>query len=238
MHITITPKRLTTVFALAVLCVLLAHGVIQTVRFTTGDPRVFGLVAFLSVGADTNIPTFYSAFAILFCAVLLAAIGLAARKDERTASAYWFGLAAIFVFMSMDEMLMLHEHLSEPLRSAFDLPGYLYYAWVIPYVIGIAVFLAVYVRFLTSLPRRTAVLFVIAGATFVAGAVGFEMIGGHLYQDKGSDNIAYVAVQTVEEALEMAGIVIFIHALGDYIAVHFGQLGLHIGAAADATTDS
>ena len=178
MNLTLTPRRLTSTFAVIALCLLLAHGAIQTVRFATGNERVGGLVFFFSVGADTNLPTFYSAFAILSCAVLLTIVGAASRGGGEVASGYWYGLAVTFLFLALDEMLELHERLIEPMRSRLDTSGYFYYAWVIPYGLGLVVFVGVYVRFLMRVPRRTAVLFVVAGAIFVAGGLGLEMVEG------------------------------------------------------------
>ena len=89
-----------------------------------------------SVGADGSIPTYYSAFALLFSSGLLAFTGYLIRKAGRPMVLYWFGLSVIFLFMSVDEMLELHERLIEPLRGALETSGAFYYAWVIPY--GIA----------------------------------------------------------------------------------------------------
>jgi hypothetical protein len=44
-----------------------------------------------SVGADGNIPTYYSAFALLFCSGLLASTGYLIRKADQPTMFYWFG---------------------------------------------------------------------------------------------------------------------------------------------------
>ena len=88
---------------------------------------------------------------------------------------------------------------------------------------------AAYTRFLFRIPRRSAILFIFAGVCFVSGALVMELISGHVYQAAGSKNILYVVVQTLEETLEMSGIVIFIFALIDYIEKSIGQLHLILG---------
>ena len=58
-----------------------------------------------------------------------------------------------------------------------------------------------------------------AGAVYVGGAIGMEMIGG-FYQDVYGYDLTYVLLQTIEEVGEMLGIVIFIYALCYYLSVY------------------
>jgi len=228
--LSISPRRLTQFFAAWVTFFVVAHLVVQTIRFSTGDDLLFGAVQMFSIGSDGNFPTFYSAFALLFSGALLALIGVAAFQQQDRDHYFWFGLACIFALSSIDEMLMLHEHLIDPLRSTLNTSGLLFYAWVIPYSIGGLIFLGVYFRFLLRLPRRTAVLMVASGVVFVFGAVGMEMVGGVVSEQQGNANVLYVALQTVEETCEMLGIVMFIYTLADYIQSRFGSLGVSIAA--------
>jgi len=224
MEIKITPKRLSLAFGLMVVALLIAHVVTQTIRFATGDDFLLGLVPLFSVGSDGNLPTFYSAFAILFCAFLLTLIARASQSDRYLNIGYWYGMAVVFVYLSVDEMLMLHERAIEPLRAMFDASGLFYYAWVLPYGIGVLVFAAIYTRFLFRLRRRTRFLFLAAGTIYVLGAIGVEMISGLYFESHGGSNPTYVALQTVEETMEMSGIVIFIFALADYLDHQFDGL--------------
>jgi hypothetical protein len=67
---------------------------------------------------------------------------------------------------------------------------------------------------------------VIAGTIYVVGAIGVEMLTGLYFESHGGGNPGYVALQTVEETLEMSGIVIFIFALADYLDHQFNGLRL------------
>ena len=125
---------------------------------------------------------------------------------------HWFGLAAIFVVLSLDEMASLHERAGSRLRDAYDLTGYLSFSWVIPGAVFVLLVALAYVPFLLRLPRGTAALMVLAGAVFVAGAIGIEILGaGHdaaLGRDAG---FRYLVV--IEETLELAGQALFAWAL-------------------------
>lgn len=228
MDLTLTPKRLARLFGLAVCCLIIAHVVVQTTRFVTGNERLFGAVPFFSIGSDRNLPTFYSAIALLACASLLGLIGFVSRQRTSIRPLYWYGLAAVFVFLSIDEMLMLHEKMIEPLRSKLGTSGIFYYAWILPYGAALLALLAVYGRFLLRLPRRTSRLFIFSGILFVTGAIGFEMLGGLHFEAHGGKTIGYVALQTVEETLEMVGIFIFLYALADYLEANFGGIRVHL----------
>jgi hypothetical protein len=47
----------------------------------------------------------------------------------------------------------------------------------------------------------------------MGGAIGVEMLGGYLAYITGMGNVSYLIVTTLEESLEMLGIVVFIHGL-------------------------
>ncbi len=208
--------------------VLLAHVIVQSIRFTTGDDSLGGLVFLFSVGADANFPTYYSSFAILCCAGALALLGKGEQHGALIRPAHWFGLSLIFVFLSIDEMLELHERATEPMRSIFGTSGLFYYAWVIPYSLAALLIFGAYVRFLFALPKRTSILIIVAGFLFVGGAVGVEMLGGLQAEVYGTRNLTYVLLQTLEETMEMSGIILFLFALADYAERRYGALELHL----------
>ena len=229
MVVVFTAKRVAQTFGAAVVCLVAAHVIVQVARFAMGDDRLFGLVTLLSLGSESNLPTFYASTAILFCALLLSLIGFMTWHSERRWSIYWFLLAFVFMFLALDEFAEIHERLSDPTRNLLGTGGLLHYAWVIPYGIGLIIFALAYIRFLVHIPRRTAALFIVAGGLFVTGAIGVELIGGIVFQEFGSLNVLYVVVQSLEEILEMSGIIIFIYALVDYIEKSHGEVTLIIG---------
>ena len=63
--------------------------------------------------------------------------------------------------------------------------------------------------------------FLTAGAVFVAGAVGVELVGGMLDQIRGKDNLISCCSIRPKRRLEMLGVVLFIRALIMYGVVQF-----------------
>jgi len=60
-------------------------------------------------------------------------------------------------------------------------------------------------------------MFVAAGFAYVGGAIGLEVISAPLVEAQGRYNLMYLLLTTVEESLELGGIIFFIYALLSYI---------------------
>ena len=80
-----------------------------------------------------------------------------------------------------------------------------------------------YARFLIHLPRRTCVLFLLAGAVYVGGALGMEMVAAVYDQSHGYENAVTASLSTVEETMEMLGLVLFNYALTAQPVVGVGR---------------
>ena len=127
--------------------------------------------------------------------------------------------------------MSLHEKFIEPLRTSLNTGGVLYYAWVIPGAIfAIAVFLG-FLKFINALPTKTKRLFLTAGAVFVGGALGMELLSGAYAELYADENFVTAILTSIEEFMEMIGIVIFIYALLSYISSELKEVNLKIGIA-------
>lgn len=164
---------------------------------------------------ELNIPAIYSGITLLFSAFLLLHIYLTKEGKKKLP---WLILSGIFLFLSLDEIIGIHERLIRYPRETFDLSGYLYFSWIIPYGIVTALIGIVYIPFLKRLPKKVMILFITAGFIFVLGAVGIEALSAKQYETFGSDNFGYFLYYTLEEFMEMIGISIFIFALLLYIS--------------------
>jgi hypothetical protein len=163
---------------------------------------------------------------IAVAAILSGLCGLDARRRDPANIRAWFALAVIFVYLSLDEMISLHELLVPIVGKALHPTGFFLFAWVIVAIPLVAIVGAMFLPFLFRLPRPTARRIVIAGSVFVAGALGMELVGGKLFTDFGLTPI-YYAGAFVEEALEMVGVVLFILVVLDHLG-RSGPVGLDI----------
>ncbi len=217
MTLTIDSKKIVRALSWIVLSLIGAHILGQAADYYYSLDGEHRLVELFNLDRELNIPSVYSSATLLLCAVLLGMIALSVREKKAPYFWHWLGLGAGFLYMSLDELLSIHEKVSVAVRHALDTTGFLWHAWVIPYGLLAVVIAVAYLRFLRHLPQRTRWFFVLAGGLFLGGAVGVEMLSAQVMIETGKTSLLWRAVTTVEEALEMAGVVVFIYALLEYI---------------------
>ena len=176
---------------------------------------------------EINIPTLYSSLALAFSSILLGIISYMKKVANSQDVNYWKILSLIFLYLAVDEMCSIHEMLST-IRPLLNAGGLFYFTWVIPGLIFVVIFVALFWRFIQSLPRKTRNLFLISGAIYVGGAIGIEMIGGYHSEAYGEDTPLYSLITTIEESMEMLGIVLFIYALLSYITSYLKTVNFQV----------
>jgi len=178
-----------------------------------------------SFDVEKNIPSYFSTMLFLISAILLFGISKQVKSSNQPSNfRKWYLMGCVFAWLALDELFSLHELLINPTRIFLknllqqDNLGFLHFAWVLPYVL-LFVFLGVYFfKFIFSLPRKTLESFIMAGVIFIMGAVGLEMVGGYYVSNDGNEmKLIYKFCTSLEEVLEMLGIIIFIYALIKYI---------------------
>jgi hypothetical protein len=186
------------------------------------------LRAFL-LDEEQNLPTFFAFGLLICCSLLLGLIGAQAFLLRQRFRFHWALLAAVFFLIAFDEAAMLHEKLNGPLRAALGASvwsGWAYFPWVIPAGSLVALLALLYLPFLRSLAAPYGRLFVAAGALYVGGALGLEMLGAAHYEAHGGPTFGYHLVTTAEETLEMLGLAVFAYALMRFLA---GRGGVCLG---------
>ncbi|HEY9657253.1 MAG TPA: hypothetical protein V6C65_02230 [Allocoleopsis sp.] len=171
----------------------------------------------INLDAERNLPTWYSSCLLLLCAGLLAIIAHIKHKNFAPYRYHWSFLSIIFLGLSLDETAAIHDVAVKPLRATFNLTGILYYSWVIPGIVVVALLGLAYLKFLTSLPKPIQRLFVLSAFIYVLGALGMEMIAGIITETMGAESLLYRVEAITEEFLELAGINLFIYTLLTYL---------------------
>jgi len=234
MQIEFTSPQITRCFSVVIVLLVIAHIGYMFMRYGLGYDMLMGFGPLVDMWREHNLPNFYSSMALLFCALLLYLISLSERRSGGRFGLHWLGLAAAFVFVSVDEMVMIHELTVRPLRTLLGTSGVFYFAWVIPYGLAMVVLSIIYLRFFLGLTLRTRTLMVIAAAVYIGAAIGFEMISSFEYEKMtiaaGHENIEdrtflMDVYNLIEEVLEMVGVLIFMRALTDELARRQVQVG-------------
>jgi len=230
MTLTISPRRVTQVLTFVVLSLTFASIAAQLSKYSLGHDYYLlrGVIKVFNVDREANIPTWYASSLLLLCSILLLSISYARKIDADRYFLHWRALSIIFLYLSIDEAASIHEMAIRPLRSALSASGFFYFTWVVPAAAFVLIFVLVYRRFLADLPVKTRRLFLLAGTLYVGGALGVELVGGRHMDLYGGQNVMFAFITTVEELLEMLGVVVFIFALLSYISAYLKDVRVHV----------
>ena len=202
-------------------------------------PRILGwseLVRITDLNSEASLGTWFSVVGLAACALLLALIAHAARQRSDRFARHWLGLSAILLGLSVDEQAKVHDlGIGAKVREYISLPGPLYFGWVLVALVSLVVVWWLYRRFVMALPAAVRLLFLLAGAVYVAGEVGVEMVSGWYAVHTGRrDTLTYATITSIEELLGMLGISIALCGL--LVALERSTAGrLRTGDAAEAS---
>ena len=208
------PRQVAAVAWLAAIALLTAHVAGQSIKFLVRDGVGHGIIDRLDMNGEANVPAWYAAALLVLSAVATAAIGFHAKaRGAARAAGYWLGLAAMLAFLSLDEATQLHEKLIPPLRRLLGGRGVLFYPWVVPAAALVALVALVYRPLLGTLPPSTRRALLVAGAVYVSGALGMELVSGWHASRSGEQNLTYAMLVAVEEFAELSGLTLLLLAL-------------------------
>lgn len=214
----ISARRILTILVIILSGLLAARAAGLYATYALGNNHVNGLVPLFNFNEEQSVPTWFSAMLLAICAALLGIIAAAQRRAGGP-HLWWTTLSLVFLYLSMDEALALHERLNRPVRDLLHTSGALYYAWVIPYALFALVLLAFSIKPLRSLSPDTRDRLVLAGLLFVGGAMGMEIVGSYLAtHNQMRVTLLSDVVMTLEEMLELSGTIVLVYALMKHIA--------------------
>jgi hypothetical protein len=225
-QISLNPSAIARALGVVALLLASASAAIQLATYLTSNELVLKLFWLFYLDAEQNIPTFFSSCLLLFAAVLLAIVTLLERKQATAQVKYWAILSFGLLFMATDEVVSLHEKLIMPFRKLLGNSnlGIFYFAWVVPAIVLIIILAAFFWRFLFQLAPKMRNTFLLAATIYLSGCIGCELIGGSYAEIHGVENLIYGAIITIEESLEMLGIIIALWGLMTYINDNYQQV--------------
>ncbi len=152
---------------------------------------------------EASFGTWFSVVILLIAGRLLVAQAKLLRAQADTSHVWWLVLGIGFHFLSIDEVVGMHELVNTLMEET---PWTVLAFWIVA-LVGLS-----YLPFLWRYRWRTAGLFLLAGAIYVGGAVGVEH-----WTDADVNSLHYNMWTTLEEGMEMAGVIVFIYALLDFM---------------------
>lgn len=203
---------------------LLANLVVVILRYKIMPTSGFvgQLDRYLNFATEVNIPTFFNTILLFMAGQSFLLLG--GNEDGKPhIKSYWFVLAAIFFFLSMDEYAMIHEWFSSgiPRKLGVGGSGIFKFAWIIPYGILVIGFGIYSLKVLFSLERSHLRSYIFSGGLYLAGVIVMEMLGGKFVEM--NDNVEtleyYLFFTSIEESFEMLAIIWVLNINLKYLAV-------------------
>lgn len=186
---------------------------------------------------EQNIPTWFSSALFLINAVILWIISRQQTAVKSPFVRHWAMLSLLFVFLSMDEAVGVHEHLVNPVRRLIQHDGAFRHAWTLPYMAALLLLGCFYLRFMKQLPATIRRLMGLSALIYLAGAAGMEVVEGLWARSQMTAahiaNMGNFIITTVEEVLEMVGLSVCAYAL-----LRFWSGCLETSGAASNTVDA
>jgi hypothetical protein len=164
-----------------VLLLAICHMVAITLQFTTVSPNIDFWTRLFDLDQEFNIPTYYNWLILALSGALSAVLCLRRRNI------WWLGLSFLFMYLALDEAMLVHEQLAEPLRRDLALTNAspFFHAWVIP-AIAFTMLLGMYLVLAAkrSLARQAEVNKVLYYVFLLAiGAIVIEIVGTKTYSN-------------------------------------------------------
>lgn len=167
--------------------------------------------------AENNIPTFINSLLLFIPSLLFAGIAVWKFSIRDKFRFHWALLAFLYFLLSIDEVASLHERLIKPMRAIYGAEGIFYFAWIIPGMIAVGIFLIAFLTFFLHLETKFKMLFFLSLAIYLTGVIGGEMVSGYFATSIGQKNFTYAVVASCEESVEMIGCSLVIYSLLEYI---------------------
>ncbi len=202
-------KRTTLVLTIIMLTLIAMHLLAMQANFNESLGWKSALefeywhVAIFDLDEEESFGTWFSAVLLLFASLLMFYVAEHLRSMADVMSRWWMVLALGFGLMSIDEVVGVHELFN----TLYENSPWTTAGFFIVIITGFG-----FIPFLWHYRWRTSVLFFIAGILFTSGAVGVERYSGTDLQ-----SLSYNMLTGLEEGLEMAGVILVIYTVLDFM---------------------
>lgn len=205
----VSPRRVRDFLLLCALAFAALSLLASYVNHGLGYDHALGFVPLFDVNLEANAPTWFSSALLIGAGI--AALLVASRS--RLQRWHWAAMGFIALFLSLDESAQVHELLSAALRSRLAVEGG--FSWTIVAIVGVLPVVlgaALFYRFMRAIPAETRRGLIAAGIVYVTGVVGVDTVAALAHAESGG-LVLVTALNTVEELLEMVGVIMLIHVL-------------------------
>ena len=216
MKLNLSPLQITKILTSVFVILSILNLIIQIAKYEFHYRE--GWFYVFNMDKEWNFPTLYTVILLIICSALLKQITILEKNHQSLFIKYWQILYFTFIFLAFDEALQIHGIFMLYPELAKGLPGIFHFLWVIPYGIFVAIFGLYFAKFTFNLPTKIKRLVLLSATFYIGGALGIEMLGGLWIRIAGDQrNLVYSLIVSIEEMMEIIGLIIFIYSLMIYI---------------------
>lgn len=196
------------------------------------------LTRWLTLDGETSVSTWFSIGVLLALASTFAVIAVLVRSSGAPAGRFWL-LAGVVLYLSVDESVSLHEEFGRITGQFVSRAALGTFTWVVPGALLALVVGALLLRVARGLPSRLRWRLVVAGAVYLGAALVLEALSGTVTDSvctsgtcgEAGVNAPYTVISTLEECLEMVGVLLALRAALLQLRLTAGRGGLHLALA-------
>lgn len=206
-------RTLLVVLGILIICNLIAIVLTYSVAPDAGYAKL--LERYFNFATEANVPTYYNTILIFMVAQTFYLLGKVYNPEHKLVKNYFYMIAIIFVFLSIDELAGIHEWFSYGLPEHLGIggQGIFRFAWIIPYGLAVVIFGIFSIKFIRALEKTIVVKYVGAGFLYLMGVFVMEALGGWFVdRNDGVETLEYyLFFTTPEETFEMLAMIWVIH---------------------------
>lgn len=216
-NININLKKFTGLMIIAFSLLFIAHIVVLFLKYKLMPESNLAerLDQYFDFDREVNFPTYFNTMLLFLSAQTFLLIAHKNSHSKFYFKSYWYILSFVFLFLSIDEFVRIHEWFIgwAPRLFGFEGTGILKFAWIIPYGTLTILFGLYSLKFLFALERKFMTGYILCGTLYLLGAVGIESVSGIVYeQNNDSRSFAYLFFfTTIEESLEMLSLILLLN---------------------------
>lgn len=197
----------------------------QVSKFYLGHPRLFGFVYIFNLGSEGNIPTIFSTI-IIFIAALITLFIFIFNKNNNKKSLYWFLVSTIFLYLAIDEGWSIHERLILSLNYLFSDKLPINYFLLIGGLF-VCIIILLFICLSLSLPVMIRKWLYLSIILYIMGIFTLELVSIWYVNGYGGGFILEM-ISTLEEVLEILGIIFFIKTFLKFLKQQSDKIELAI----------
>lgn len=164
----------------------------------------------MSLDADAGMPPWIVGGGLSACSLLCAIRAARRARTSGPETLYWIGLAAVLLFLALDEPFNLHRPF-RMMRRVFDPGGSSTANFLLAALIGGAAFALIFARFLLRQPPRCRNAMIAGAALYFSGLVGGKILS--LFGKMLGTTMDPQIVESARLLLKLAGVACCLFAL-------------------------